>query len=292
MTLRTVLIVVLALVFGGAAAVYATNAINRQRDERPVDRIPIVVARDTINPGKALSEGLMEIRNVPKDDLPEDVVHDMAELTRNGGRVTAMKVVKGAMIQKSMLLPEGAKEGMATLIRRKDKDDKEEAIWMQAATILTPTPSANVGGFILPGNFVDVMLTVDKVGGEGGGTIRLMQRVEVLAADTRTETNPSTMDGRGMSGGELRYVTLLVTPMQAQKLALAQKQGILTLILRNPEDTDPLPDTLVTSADILKHKPEEKKPEVRPVAEVKKEPVPIIRAFIGSQEYSAAVPPQ
>ena len=51
---------------------------------------------------------------------------------------------------------------------------------LRAFTIRTPNIASGVAGFILPGNFVDVLLTVDKVGGEGGATIRLMPRVEVL----------------------------------------------------------------------------------------------------------------
>jgi len=291
MTLRTVLIVVLALVFGGAAAVYATNAINRNREEHNPDKIDVVIATTTVNPGKALHEGMLTVKKVVKGEEPEDAVHDIAELTKNGGRVTGVKIVKGASIQKSMLLDEGVREGMATLIRKNDKDEK---VWMQAANILTPTPSAGVGGFILPGDFVDVLLTVDRAPGEerGGMVRRLMQRVEVLAADTRTEANQNNVEGKIIEHRELRHVTLLVRPQQGQELALAQKQGTLTLILRNPEDTTVLPDTPVTVDDLkLVSKREEKKPEVVPPAPAKKvEPPPPIRGFFGVREYPIFLP--
>lgn len=291
MTARTILIVVLALVFGGAAAVYATNALHRQRDESPTEKVAVVYARETVLPGKVLKDGMLEIKQVNKGEEPDDAVTDITELTKGTGRVTNVKIVKGAIVQRSMLEGEGVHAGMASLIR-KNKNNQDE--WMQAATILTPTASVGVGGFIAPGNYVDVLLTIDKASGEehGGMVRRLMQRVEVLAADYRTETNPSSPDGRIIDSHELRHVTLLVTPHQGQELALAQKQGTLTLVLRNPEDETVLPDTVVTPDDLklTVKKPDAKPPEVRPVANTKVEPPVPIRAFVGGMEYPIYVP--
>jgi len=291
MTIRTVLIVVLALVFGGAAAVYAQYAINRNHEVRDPDKIEVVIATTTVNPGKALHEGMLTVKKVAKGEEPEDAIHDIAELTQKGGRVTAVKLVKGVTIQRSMLADEGAREGMANMIRG-STNDKDEKVWMQAATIVTPTPSAGVGGFILPGDYVDVLLTVDRLGKDDhGATIRLMQRVEVLAADNRTEANQGTVEGKIVDHRELRYVTLLVSPTEGQKLALAQKQGTLTLILRNPKDDSFASDTLVTAADLkLVSPPEEKKQEVVSPPPKKPEPPPPIRGFFGVREYPIFLP--
>jgi Flp pilus assembly protein CpaB len=108
---------------------------------------------------------------------------------------------------------------------------------MRAVTIQTPNVSTGVAGFILPGNKVDVMLTMSSQGTDdktgGGSTITLLQNVEILAVDQRIE---APTDNK-MNEKELRSVTLMVTPADASKIDLGQNKGTLRLGLRNPADT-------------------------------------------------------
>ena len=110
-----------------------------------------------------------------------------------------------------------------------------------------------MAGFILPGNKVDVLLTVDDISGitkvgiqgsSGGGssnasTTTLLQNVEILAVDQKT-TAPAE---NKIDAKELRSVTLLVTPQQANELGLAQNKGKLHLALRNLDDSQDVADT-------------------------------------------------
>ncbi len=116
---------------------------------------------------------------------------------------------------------------------------------MRAYTISTPTVAQGVSGFVLPGNHVDVLLTVTKANrddGTGGGvTTTLLQNVEILAADQRLDSAETKADAKQT----LKSVTLLVTPEMAAKLSLAQTAGTLHLSLRNDTDqsiaeTDPV----------------------------------------------------
>jgi pilus assembly protein CpaB len=286
MTARTILIVVLAVVFGLAAAVYATTALNKNRGPANVERIDVVVTLRPVPRGTHLSADMLGVKPVVKEDAPEDALHSIDDAVRNGGRVTAFELVKGDVILEGKLAKEGSREGMAPLIRRDNQDGT--VTWMQAATILTPTASSGVGGFIRPGDFVDVLLTVDHFDqgdkGDKGGTVRLMQRVEVLAADNRMETSSVTVEGKVVDQRDLRFVTLLVTPKQAQELALAQKHGTLSLILRNPEDTTVLPTGPVTTADLKFPTRPADKPEVVPAAAVKPAPPPPIRVIRNGNE--------
>ncbi len=273
MTGRTILIVVLAVIFGVAAAVYATNAMSRNHGPA-VEKVSIVVTVKPVPRGSHLGAEMLAEKAVSKEDAPEDALHSIDDAIKNGGRVTAFELVKGDVVLESKLAKEGAREGMAPLIRKENQDGTVS--WMQAATILTPTASSGVGGFIRPGDFVDVLLTVDHFDKDDkGGTVRLMQRVEVLATDNRMESQPVTVEGKVVDHRELRYVTLLVTPKQAQELALAQKHGTLTLILRNPEDTTVLPTSAVTAEDLkFPPKPAPAKPDAIPAATAKTEPPP------------------
>jgi pilus assembly protein CpaB len=62
--------------------------------------------------------------------------------------------------------------------------------------------------------------------------------VQVLTAGTRKDQeNPGATDTRLGKPGET-VVTLMVTPGEAERIALAQSEGQIMLVLRNPLDTD------------------------------------------------------
>ncbi len=78
-------------------------------------------------------------------------------------------------------------------------------------------------------------VTVQTAQPSGMQAVTVLQNVRVLAVDARMD--------RGNMANETRaavpsVVTLLVSPEDAQKLALASQAGRIQLLLRNPADTD------------------------------------------------------
>jgi Flp pilus assembly protein CpaB len=73
----------------------------------------------------------------------------------------------------------------------------------------------------------------------------VLQDVEVLAAGTTTDTE-------GNKAIDVQQITLLTTPQDAEKLALAQHQGKILLALRNPADRDTLTTFAVQTSDIIR----------------------------------------
>jgi pilus assembly protein CpaB len=109
---------------------------------------------------------------------------------------------------------------------------------MRAYSVKVPDVAQGVAGFILPGNRVDVLLSVGEISGGnndtgGGSTTTLLQNVEILAVDQKMD---APADNK-VDTKDLRSVTLLVTPQQANLLDLGQNKGMLHLSLRNREDT-------------------------------------------------------
>lgn len=89
-----------------------------------------------------------------------------------------------------------------------------------------------VAGFTLPGTRVDVIVTVQ---GETQTQSRVvLNNIQVLTAGTVFDQEKSR-EGQAIPA---RVVTLLVTPSDAERLALAQREGSIVLALRNPLDTD------------------------------------------------------
>jgi pilus assembly protein CpaB len=91
-------------------------------------------------------------------------------------------------------------------------------------------PVTAVGGFVLPGTNVDVIVTgsADDRGGQDTSKV-ILEYVRVLSAGTSLQDE----DGKPR---DVPVVTLLVSPADAQKLALASSEGKIQLALRNPLD--------------------------------------------------------
>jgi pilus assembly protein CpaB len=91
-----------------------------------------------------------------------------------------------------------------------------------------------VAGFAVPGAHVDVVATVRRTGDAISRV--LVANVPVLSAGTRYDQEQREQDKPIPS----TVVTLMVTPAQAEKIALASAEGNITLMLRNPLDqTEP-----------------------------------------------------
>jgi pilus assembly protein CpaB len=168
----------------------------------------------------------------------------------------------------------------------------------RALTIQTPNVASSVAGFILPGNKVDVLLTVTGQGiNDGGGTtLTLLQAVEILAVDQRLEApSDNKVDTK-----DLRSVTLLVTPEEMVKLDLGQNKGTLHLALRHLEDKAIVSPTKATlhTIGLLPPPPEPKREDQskdQPPVEKKQnsEPPPplLIRTIRGNQEGGVLIYP-
>jgi len=104
----------------------------------------------------------------------------------------------------------------------------------RAFTIQTRNLSANLAGFLLPGDRVDVFHSPKYIGGAASSsqTKTILEMIKVLAVHTRTEL-PA---GNQIEPTEAVSVTLLVDPKQAEQLEHAQNTGTLGLALRHPKD--------------------------------------------------------
>lgn len=121
---------------------------------------------------------------------------------------------------------------------------------MRAVTVPV-SMKTSVSGFIFPGDRVDLLVTHNIDGADGERPLRvtetMVRNVRVLATDQRT----SAMDDNGKPVLE-KYsnVTLEVTPKLAEKIAVAQTVGDLSLSLRSIVDSAQDIDAAVADGDI------------------------------------------
>ncbi len=221
--MRTVLIGILALVFGGSAAVGVYLMMGTSPEVTKPDLARVVVAAVDINRGQTVTNELLTMSEWPKEMVPEGAIVNIGDILE---RTVAIPMLKGDVLVDRKLAATGSGRGLAAII----------PAGMRAVTIQTPNIATGVAGFILPGNRVDVLLTMSGQGSSdqtgGGSTITLLQNLEILAVDQMTDTPDDNLVG----SQELRSVTLLVTPAEAARLDLGQNKGTLRLTLRNPSD--------------------------------------------------------
>lgn len=274
MRVQTLLILVVALVFGLSAAILVSQFINRQ--PAPVaqepEKVPLLVAARDIPPGEALTAEALELRDWPREMVPEGALLSVEEAI---GRRGLVPLIAGEVVLDAKLVSQEMGRGLASMVPR----------GMRTWTIQTPHAAAAGAGFILPGDRVDVLSL------EGPASQPpLVQNVEVRAIDQNLDVPSEPM----LDPNEVRTVTLLVTPDQA--MALARAKGNLQLSLRNPEDDS------VVELPSVEVEPAEEPPvaaELPPALPVRKPPIRIktVRGLrVGSYEFTTdwvhASPPQ
>jgi pilus assembly protein CpaB len=230
---RIRVVVILAVVFGllAAVAIYRYLAqYDRMIREKKIAEQPVVVAIKDLPFGSVLDETNVEAVGWPVEIVPAGASSSPQDLY---GRVVKSPVVAGEAVLETKLVPIGMNRGLAILIPE----------GMRAMTVPVNMWSG-VAGFVLPETKVDVVVTIrPELEKEQVGKV-ILQNLTVLAVDQKIEDT----EGRPLKS---TAVTLLVTPSEAEKLALSATEGEISLILRNPADSDSAGTTGTTIARML-----------------------------------------
>ena len=202
------------------------------------DMVDILVAKSDIQLGSALKP----------DDLswqPWPSAAAGPQFIRKNARPAALDEFKGAIARAPFVSGEPIRE---------QKLIKADGSGFMSA-ILTPgmrafstdiSPETGVGGFILPNDRVDVLLTrrdpdsQKQAGGDGFVSETVLRNVRVLAIDQTVEEK----NGQKVVVG--KTATLELAPRQTETLALSRQRGTLSLALRSLAESRP---SARTSAD-------------------------------------------
>jgi pilus assembly protein CpaB len=121
---------------------------------------------------------------------------------------------------------------------------------MRAITVPV-NASTGVAGFVFPGDHVDMVLTQQVEGGGDGPPLKvsetIVRNIRVLATDQRVSEKDK--DGK-TEVKTFANVTMEVTPKIAEKIAVAQSVGTLSLSLRSIADNSAELERAVASGDI------------------------------------------
>ena len=223
MRLGPKIVLVAAILCGGLAAYLASGWLRAKPVKSPeaLSQVTVIVAAREISPGSHLTPDLLRLVPWPRELVPAGA---LSEPEKVQGRVTRLPLMPGEVILEGKLAPIGAQGGMAGVL----------AEGKRAFTIRVDEASG-VAGFATPGNRVDVLLTLDRQEFKADPITKIiLQNVLILGVGQEMV---------GAKPGEkpklVPTVTLEVTPAEGEKLALAAKEGHLSLALRGWQD--PLP---------------------------------------------------
>ncbi|BCM20034.1 Flp pilus assembly protein CpaB [Mesorhizobium sp. J8] len=190
----------------------------------------IVVAQAPLRYGMELARPQLAEIPWPQDSLPQGAFPTIDKLLADGSRV----VLSPIEVNEPVLLTKlSGPNGRATL-------SNMLSAGMRAVTIRTDE-IAGVGGFITPGDRVDVVLTRDagdiqEVSKNAQGAAGSTVTSEVVVADAKVLSVGQGADERKTEPQVANSVTIEVTNEGAQKVALARTVGTLSLSLRSAAD--------------------------------------------------------
>src|SRR5262245_52521730 len=243
------IILIVAIAMGGAAAYFTRSWLNDQMNaaaaNQPAARV--VVAAEPLAYGATVTSD--SITEVPwfASAVPEGAFTAKDDLLNGGRRIVLSALKRGEPILSSKVTGPGQRGSLATLL-----DEGKRAVTVRVDDV------RGVAGFVLPGDFVDLVMIANEV-----STKRqtysdiLLEHVKVLAIDQIA----GEADGKPTIA---RAVTVEVTKEQAQKILVATDVGKLSLILSRPTETNSDPNRRISERDIGRIIPEPVRPAPPP----------------------------
>ncbi len=236
MSKRIIILGVAVLAAGGAGYMAMNMVAPPQQTPETVEARPaveldeVLVATENLNTGTAI-DGQLRWQEWPVAALSPDFI---TRSTRPG----AVDELRGSVVRATVAQGEPVRP-----IKLIGPDQSFMSSILPSGKRAVATPIAadtSAGGFILPDDYVDVIMTT-RPPDRGGSyvTETILENIRVLAID---QTIREDEEGRLVQVGQT--ATLQLTPRQAEIITVAQQMADrLTLALRSVRDVDPNEET-------------------------------------------------
>ncbi|HET7850429.1 MAG TPA: Flp pilus assembly protein CpaB [Pseudolabrys sp.] len=240
MRASTIVMIGFALVFGLLAVFVAQVWLNNQADmraksleanQKQVATQTIVVAKKPLRFGAELNASVLKEIPWPGNALPSGAFSKISELLQGGRRVVLAAIEPNEPVLALKITGPGQRATLSALVRP----------GMRAVTIRV-NDVEGVGGFVLPGDRVDVVLTRQIEKGQASTEV-VLQNARVLAVD-------QSADERAAKATVAKSVTLEVDTVDAQKVWLASSVGSLSLLLRKAGESKEQKTRKITLKDL------------------------------------------
>ena len=224
---RTAVVVLVAVLLAAVASLgmYRVVSARPASEASAVKTVDVVVAQHPLPLGTRLTKDHVKLVKWPADTQVPGAFAKVDEVVDRGLIATVeenepLTAAKLAPLEAGAGLPPSIPPGM-------------RAISVKVNEVV------GVAGFVVPGTRVDVMVTLTNRQAQQESVTRVVvSNVQVLTAGTRYDQE-NAKDGKPIPS---TVVTLLVSPEDGERIALAASEGQIMLTLRNPLDTSPTND--------------------------------------------------
>jgi pilus assembly protein CpaB len=221
MRIRGLLMLVIGLFLAGGSVLVAHSYFQKLTsppgEAQAKEVAAIVVARSEISYGAPISPEMVRLQQWPIEAVPPEAFTSLEEVLGASGqepRRARRSLVAGEPVLRSKVSNFGEKVTIADII-----DPTKRAMAIRVNDV------SGVAGFVTPGDRVDILLT-RRLDNDNMITTTVLQDIVVRGTDQLADVD---VDKPNVA----RTVTVEVTPAEAQRVALAQQAGTLSLTLRN-----------------------------------------------------------
>jgi pilus assembly protein CpaB len=207
------------------------QAKNLEANKKTLVTQTVVVAKQPLRFGSELNASMLDEVPWPAEALPAGAFTKVSDVLGGGRRIVLAAIEPNEPVLALKITGPGQRATLSALVKP----------GMKAVTIRV-NDVEGVGGFVLPGDHVDVVLTrqIDK----GSATTEVvLQNTRVLAVD-------QSADERNAKATVAKSVTLEVDTVDAQKVWLASSVGSLSLLLRKAGETAQAKTRKITLKDL------------------------------------------
>lgn len=226
------------LAVAGGAVYVARDYIQFDTTAAPAaadsETVRVVVASRDIAFGEEIGATSLTTIDWPSETVPSGVFmgyEDLLPATSMPSRRATRAIAQGELLLQTKVSDFGEK---VTIVQAIGSDKRAMAIEVDAETA--------VGGFVTPGDRVDIVMTTGAK--QDIRAVTILQNIRVIGVDQESDEQTD-------QPVVARTVTVAVTPDQVQRLALAQRAGRLSLTLRSLEDTEDRTLTVTRLNDLL-----------------------------------------
>ena len=249
MDVKKVALLVGALVIAVITAVMAKNMFAGAGAQQAAAAPAVPVGPKVLVAKKALTVGtIIDAESFTYQPWPKELMQSAYYL--EGAPDGDPKKLLGQVVRYPITAGQPVTRG--SLVGPQDRGFLAAALGPGMRAITVPVnASAGVAGFVFPGDHVDLVLTQTVTGGGDGPPLKvsetIVRNIRVLATDQRVSNKND--DGK-IEVKTFANVTLEVTPTIAEKVAVAQSVGTLSLSLRSIADNTAELERAVAAGDV------------------------------------------
>lgn len=273
---NNLLVLVVAIILGGIAAILARNWLVSHASLSQGNTGTIVVAASPIAFGTELTKE--NTKEIPWSTavLPEDAFASKDDLLRSGRRMARALITRNEPILRSKISAPNQPASLSSTLT-----PGKRAVTVRVDDV------RGVAGFIQPGDLVDVVLIRTEAESKDNESYSdiILQAAKVLAIDqiTGERTDKPTI---------AKAVTLEVGPEDAQKILLATNIGRLSLILRQPAEASADHVQRVTAQAFGEPPPRPRLTPTQPIVPMFRPPSPPPKPPVQAKPAVTAPPPR